>query len=87
MDPNYNTYAQAAAFLGAAIVMGVGSIGPAIGQGIIGKAACDAVGKNPESYTKVRMMLIIAMSMVETSAIYSLIIAILLWSAGTSLVA
>jgi len=87
MDPNYNTYAQAAAFLGAAIVMGVGSIGPAIGQGIIGKAACDAVGKNPESYTKVRMMLIIAMSMVETSAIYALIIAILLWSAGTSLVA
>lgn len=84
MDANYNTYAQAAAFLGAAIVMGVGSIGPAIGQGIIGKAACDAVGKNPESYTKVRMMLIIAMSMVETSAIYALIIAILLWNAGSS---
>jgi F-type H+-transporting ATPase subunit c len=84
MDVNYNTYAQAAAFLGAAIVMGVGSIGPAIGQGIIGKAACDAVGRNPESYTKVRMMLIIAMSMVETSAIYALIIAILLWNAGSS---
>ena len=85
MDVNYNTYAQAAAFLGAAIVMGFGSLGPAIGQGIIGKAACDAVGRNPESYTKVRMMLIIAMSMVETSAIYCLIIAILLLSAGTSL--
>ena len=87
MDANYSTYAQAAAFLGAAIVMGVGSIGPAIGQGLIGKAACDAVGRNPESYTKVRMMLIIAMSMVETSAIYALIIGILLWSAGTSIVA
>ena len=84
MDANFNTYAQAAAFIGAAIVMGVGSLGPAIGQGIIGKAACDAVGRNPESYTKVRMMLIIAMSMVETSAIYCLIVAILLWSAGTS---
>ena len=87
MDANYSTYAQAAAFLGAAIVMGVGSIGPAIGQGMIGKSACDAVGRNPESYTKVRMMLIIAMSMVETSAIYALIIGILLWSAGTSIVA
>lgn len=87
MDANFNTYAQAAAFLGAALVMGVGSIGPAIGQGMIGKAACDAVGKNPESHARVRTMLIIAMSMVETSAIYALIIAILLWSTGSSLVA
>jgi len=78
MDANYNTYAQAAAFVGAAIVMGVGSIGPALGQGLIGKSACDAVGKNPESYTKVRMMLIIAMGMVETSAIYAFIIALML---------
>jgi len=78
MDTNYSTYAQAAAFIGAAIVMGVGSVGPALGQGLIGKAACDAVGKNPESYTKIRMMLIIAMSMVETSAIYAFIIALLL---------
>lgn len=78
MDANYSTYAQAAAFLGAAIVMGVGSIGPALGQGMIGKAACDAVGRNPESGSKMRMMMLIAMGMVETSAIYALIIAILL---------
>lgn len=78
MDANYSTYAQAAAFLGAAIVMGVGSIGPAIGQGMIGKAACDAVGRNPETGSKMRMMMLIAMGMVETSAIYALIIAILL---------
>lgn len=78
MDANYSTYAQAAAFLGAAIVMGVGSIGPALGQGMIGKAACDAVGRNPESSSKLRMMMLIAMGMVETSAIYALIISILL---------
>jgi F-type H+-transporting ATPase subunit c len=78
MDANYSTYAQAAAFIGAAIVMGVGSIGPAIGQGMIGKAACDAVGRNPETGSKMRMMMLIGMGMVETSAIYALIIAILL---------
>lgn len=78
MDANYTTYAQAAAFIGAAIVMGVGSIGPAIGQGMIGKAACDAVGRNPETGSKMRMMMLIAMGMVETSAIYALIIALLL---------
>ena len=66
MDVNYATYAKAAAFLGAAFVIGVWSIGPALGQGLIGKAACDAVGKNPDSYSKIRTMLIISMSMVET---------------------
>jgi F-type H+-transporting ATPase subunit c len=78
MDANYSTYAQAAAFLGAAIVMGVGSVGPALGQGMIGKAACDAVGRNPETSSKMRMMMLIAMGIVETSAIYAFVIAILL---------
>ncbi len=78
MDANYSTYAQAAAFIGAAIAMGVGSIGPALGQGMIGKAACDAVGRNPESGSKMRMMMLIAMGLVETSAIYAFVIAILL---------
>ena len=78
MDPNYSTYAQAAAFLGAAIAMGIGSMGPALGQGIIGKKACEGVGKYPESYTKIRMTMIIAMALVETAAIYCFIIAIML---------
>lgn len=78
MDANYSTYAQAAAFIGAAIAMGVGSIGPAIGQGMIGKAACDAVGRNPESSSKMRTMMLIAMGLVETSAIYAFVIAIIL---------
>lgn len=78
MDPNYSTYAQAAAFLGAAIAMGVGSIGPALGQGMIGQKACEGVGKYPESYTKIRMTMIIAMGLVETAAIYAFIVAIML---------
>ncbi len=78
MDPNYSTYAQAAAFLGAAIAMGVGSIGPALGQGMIGQQACKGVGKYPESYTKIRMTMIIAMGLVETAAIYAFIVAIML---------
>ena len=71
-------YAKAAAFFGAAIVMGVGSLGPALGQGFIGMKACENVGKYPESYKDIRTMMIIAMTMVETSAIYSFIIALVL---------
>lgn len=78
MDANYNTYAQAAAFIGAAIAMGFGSLGPAIGQGMIGRKACEGVGKHPESYSKVRMTMIIAMGLVETAAIYAFIIALML---------
>jgi len=67
-------YAKAAAFLGAAITMGFGSLGPALGQGIIGMKACENIGKYPESANKIRTTMIIALTVVESSAIYCLII-------------
>ena len=75
-------YAKAAAFIGAAIAMGVGAIGPALGQGLVGMKACETIGKHPESAGNVRMTMMIAMGLVETSAIYCFIIALLLllWS-------
>jgi len=68
-------YAKAAAFLGAAIAMGVGAIGPALGQGLIGMKACENIGKYPESAGKIRTTMMIAMGLVETSAIYCLMVA------------
>ena len=65
-------------FFGAAIAMGVGSIGPAFGQGFIGTKACESVGKYPESADKIRMTMMIAMAIVESAAIYSFLIALLL---------
>jgi len=71
-------YAKAAAFIGAAIAMGLGSIGPAIGQGLIGTKACESVGKFPESADKIRMTMMIAMAIVESSAIYAFLVSLLL---------
>lgn len=72
--------AQAAAFLGAALAMGVGSIGPALGQGFVGKAACENIGKYPESSAQIRTTMMIAMGLVETAAIYAALVAgALLW--------
>lgn len=68
-------YAKAAAFLGAAIAMGVGSIGPALGQGLIAMKACESIGKYPESAGKIRTTMFLAMGLVETSAIYALMVA------------
>lgn len=75
-------YAKAAALLGAAIAAGVGSIGPALGQGFIGMKACENMGKYPESSGKIRTAMFMAMAMVETCAIYpSLIAGGLIWAA------
>lgn len=77
MDANINAYAQAAVFVGAAIAMGIGTVGPALAQGMIGTKACENVGKYPESYTKIRMTMIISMGLVEASAIYVLLVAMM----------
>ena len=77
MDGNINAYAQAAVLVGAAVAMSIGTVGPAIAQGMIGAKACENAGKYPESYSKIRMMMIISMSVVETCAIYVFVIAMI----------
>jgi|GEM_PF-283489 len=73
-------YAQAAAFLGAAIAIGLGTLGPAIGQGLIGMKACENIGKYPESAGRIRSAMNVAMGIVESGAIYALLIAgFLIW--------
>jgi len=66
--------AKAAACIGAAIAMGIGSVGPALGQGMIGMKACENIGKYPESSGQIRTAMILGMAIVESSAIYALMI-------------
>lgn len=76
--------AKAAAFIGAAFAMGIGSIGPALGQGFVGKAACENIGKYPDSSAQIRTTMMIAMGLVETAAIYAALVAgALLWIGRT----
>jgi F-type H+-transporting ATPase subunit c len=75
--------AKAAACIGAAITMGLGAVGPSLGQGIIGMKACENIGKYPESSGQIRTTMLIAMGFVEGAAIYSLLISgFLLYLAG-----
>lgn len=69
---------KVAAFIGAAFTMGLGTIGPAIGQGMVGTQACKSIGENPESSSRVRTAMLIAMALIETSALYALLISLLL---------
>lgn len=72
------SWTKAAAYIGAAFVMGIGSIGPALAQGMIGKAACESIGKYPDSAREIRAAMMLAIGIVESSAVYALIIALLL---------
>jgi F-type H+-transporting ATPase subunit c len=70
--------AKVAAYLAAGICMGIGSLGPSIGQGYTGGKACEAIGKKPESAGLVIKTMITAMAITESSAIYAFIIAMVL---------
>lgn len=71
---------KAAAYIGAAFAIAIGTMGPALGQGAIGKQACESLGKYPESAGKIQRAMIIALGIVEASAVYALIIAFMLVS-------
>ena len=74
MDANIIDYGTAAVLVGVAVSMSIGTISPAFAQGMIGTKACENVGKYPESYSKIRMTMIISMALVETCALYVLLI-------------
>jgi len=61
--------------LAKAIAIGLGAIGPAIGIGMIGAKAMEAIGRNPEASGKILVPMLIAAAMAEAIAIYALVIA------------
>lgn len=61
-----------------AVVMGLGTIVPAIAIGMIGKKGVDAIGRNPEAASKVQTAMILAIAFAEAIAIYALVVALIL---------
>ena len=67
-----------AACIGAAFTIGIGVLGPALSQGKIGATACENIGKYPESAGKIQTLCLLAMALVETLALFALIVSLLL---------
>lgn len=76
MTENVIQYTKIAAFLAAAFVMGIGTIGPSLGQGYIGAKAIENIGKYPESAGTIRNAMFFALAAVETCVIYAFLIAL-----------
>ena len=68
----------AARALGAGLCMGLGAIGPAIGEGIAVSKALEAMARQPEMASALRTNMILGCAITETTGIYSLVIALLL---------
>lgn len=67
-----------AKYLGPAIAIGVGAIGPGIGIGIAAGKAVEAIGRNPEASGKIQSAMILGFVFAETVAIYALGIALII---------
>ncbi len=70
--------AEAMKFLGSAIAIAIGAVGPGIGIGLIGGRAMEAIGRNPEAEPKIRVNMILAIAFAEAVAIYALVVALIL---------
>ncbi len=61
--------------LSGGLIIAIGGIAPAIGIGLIGFKAMEAIGRNPEASGKVLPAMLLGMAFAEAIAIYSLILA------------
>ena len=64
--------------LGAVIAVSVGAIGPALAEGRAVAAAMEAIARQPEAANTLSRTLFVGLAMIETMAIYCLVVALLL---------
>ena len=62
----------------AGITMAIGSIGPAIGEGMALARALGAIAQQPDEANTITRTLFVGLAMVESTAIYCLVISVIL---------
>ncbi|MFM0136292.1 F0F1 ATP synthase subunit C [Caballeronia grimmiae] len=72
-----NSLIQVISLLAAALAVSFGAIGPALAEGRAVAAAMDALARQPESAGTISRTLFVGLAMIETMAIYCLVIALL----------
>ena len=68
----------AAKAIGAGLCMGLGAIGPAVGEGFAVGKALEGIARQPEAMSDLRTNMILGCAITESTGIYSLVIALLL---------
>ncbi len=75
---NEQTIIAIVAMSGAAVTMALGAVGAAIGESRIGAAAMDALARQPDEASSITRTLFVSLAMVESTAIFCLVIALIL---------
>jgi F-type H+-transporting ATPase subunit c len=66
------------AFLAAGVCMGLGAIGPGVGEGLVAGSACESIARNPETSSIVIRTMLVGQAVAESTGIYSLVVALLM---------
>ena len=69
---------KAACAIGAGLCMGIGAIGPALGEGNAVGKALDGMARQPEMANTLRTNTILGCAITESTGIYSLVVALVL---------
>ncbi len=69
---------KAACAIGAGLCMGIGAIGPALGEGNAVGKALEGMARQPEMANTLRTNMILGCAITESTGIYSLIVALVL---------
>lgn len=69
---------ESAKLFGMALAAGLGVLGPAIGVGMIGSRAMEAIGRNPEATDKIVSNMILAIVFAEALGILALVVSFII---------
>jgi len=73
-----DTAAKGVIALAAGVAIAVAAFGAALGQGRVGAAAMESIGRNPNAADKIFLPLILGLAFIEALALYGFVIAFLL---------
>lgn len=73
-----NGWIAAASIVTAGLTIGIGSIGPALGEGRALAQALSAIAQQPDETNTITRTLFVGMAMVESTAIYCFVISMIL---------
>ena len=65
-------------YLSAALAIGIGAFGAALGQGMGLSKAVEGVARNPSAGGKIQTVLIIGLALIESLCIYALVVSLII---------
>jgi F-type H+-transporting ATPase subunit c len=70
--------AQVAIAIAAGVAVAIAAFGAALGQGRVGAAAMESIGRNPNAADRLFLPLVLTLALLEALALYGFVIAIIL---------